>query len=694
MFNLQNFYYTYEEKYSFIYDAISDLRTMKNNKGIEYFNVPCAFDIETTSFISSDNEKTAIMYIWQFGINGRVIIGRKWQQFISLLDDLTDELKLSSKKRLIVYVHNLAFEFQFLCKRFSWERVFAIDVRKPIYAVTDKGIEFRCAYLLSGYSLESVGKNLQKYKVQKLVGNLDYSLIRHEKTKLTQSEIEYCINDVRVVMAYIQELIENNNGIINLPLTKTGFVRRYCKKQCLGKNIKNYRKLMSALTIHDVEEYKQLKRAFQGGFTHANAFYSGKILDDVASYDFTSSYPYVMLSEHFPMSKSRLVEVKSKEQLKNYLKNYCCLFDVRFKNLTPKINFENYISVSKCWELKNYVANNGRVVQADSLITTVTEQDFLIINYCYEFEEIEIANFRIYEKSYLPKDFVMSIIKLYSDKTKLKGVEGKEVEYLLSKGMLNSCYGMCVTDICRDEFLYKENWYIENADYETSIEKYNSSKSRFLFYPWGIWVTAYARRNLFEGIAEFENDYVYSDTDSLKVLNYRQHENFIKAYNEHVKQKLKLACKYHKIPFDEMSPKNIKGETKLIGIWDFEGVYKRFKTLGAKRYMVETVNKNGMSEFSFTVSGCNKKFAIPYMLEKFGAENMFESFSTSLDIPAGYTGKMTHIYIDDDRKGMLTDYQGVTTKYDELSGIYLENAGYSLSLAESYIKYLLGFRES
>lgn len=692
MFNLTDFYYTIDEKQYFLYDAIREIKkVIAKGKGIFYYNVPAAFDIETSSFINPNQEKCGIMYHWQFGINGRCIVGRTWQEFKDLLSYISKELELNEKRRLIVYVHNLKYEFQFMRKHFNWLKVFNLDERKPVYAIADNGIEFRCSYLLSGLSLEIVGKNLQKYKCQKLIDGLDYSKLRHCETPLTDTEIEYCLNDIRVVMAYIQEMIENNkNNISELVLTNTGIVRRYCREECF-KSL-TYKKIIRQLTIETVDEYEQAKRAFQGGFTHANAYYAEKTLSDIASFDFTSSYPYVMLSEKFPMSKGRLIDSESLDsrQLEYYLKNYCCIFDVYFEKLTPRINFENYISTSKCRKLRNYIANNGRIVQADYLQTTVTEQDFAIIRFCYDFESFGVANFRIYRKEYLPTEFVRAILKLYADKTQLKGVEGKESEYLLSKGMLNSCYGMCVTDFARNEYVYTDNheWTINKPDLLESIRNNNESKNRFLFYLWGVYVTAYARRNLFDGIAEFAQDYVYSDTDSLKVRNYEKHMPYIESYNREVEVKLNLACKYHGISYNEMRPKNIKGQIKLIGIWDFEGVYKRFKTLGAKRYMVETVDENGKSNYSFTVAGCNKKYAIPYMIDKFGTENLFDSFDNFLEIPAGFTGKNTHTYIDDRRQGTITDYLGHVGSYDELSSLHLENAAYSLFMPKHYIDFI------
>ena len=116
--------------------------------------------------------------------------------------------------------------------------------------------------------------------------------------------------------------------------------------------------------------------------------------------------------------------------------------------------------------------------------------------------------------NYLPKAILNSIIDLYNKKTTLKGVEGKETEYLISKGMLNSVYGMCVTAIVRDEHLYNnETWETEKGNAIDQIQQYNTSKKRFLYYPWGIYVTAYARYNLWKGIFHFQHDYIFSVVD-------------------------------------------------------------------------------------------------------------------------------------------------------------------------------------
>lgn len=728
-FELHNTIHSPNEITKILKLSVNEKNIIGNSKGERYYNIPCAFDIETTSFYRDTDgcaytyqqvqqmvdahgrkaklEKSAIMYVWQFGINGYLVMGRTWEEFVTMMDTISNALELSDKLRLIVYVHNLSYEFQFMRDWLEWERVFSIDMRKPIYATTKNNIEFRCSYLLSGYSLAKLGEQLMKYKCNKAVGDLDYHLIRHHNTPLTDREKHYCINDINVVMCYIQERIEESRGIIHIPLTKTGFVRKYCRAHCLrqksdtGKTVPNwdYINLMRELKITGMNEFNMLQRAFAGGFTHANAEYTDEILCNVDSYDFTSSYPYVMIAEKYPMSQGVEIAVKSTKHFDFLISKYCCIFDIEFSNIFASETQDNPISASKCFIKETVCENNGRIVAASKIALTITDVDFHIIKNFYTWDSLRVGKMYCYKKDYLPTPFIKSILHLYQDKTTLKGVEGKEVEYLNSKEMLNSCYGMCVTNPLRDEFVYDGKWDTASMTVEQKNEllyKYNTSKNRFLFYAWGVFVTAYARRNLFTGIYEAKEDYIYSDTDSIKLMNGKQHEAYFKAYNEQVRMKLQGACMYHNLDFSLCEPKTIKGVTKLLGVWDFEGTYKRFKTLGAKRYMVEekdALKAGGRTyDYSLTVSGVNKKTAIPYLMEKYGANGIFQAFTNYLDIPPEATGKNIHTYIDYELRGKITDYTGRTAQYNERTGIHLEPTGYSLSLSVMYLNYLMGIK--
>lgn len=668
---------------------------------VHYLNIPASFDIETSSFYDGLAKK-AIMYIWTLNIDGITFIGRTWNQFVDLLNLISKEFELVKfNRRLLIYIHNLEYEFQFMRKWLDWYDVFADDKRQPLYAVTQGGIEFRCSYRLSGYSLAKLSDELQTYKTSKMVGDLDYSLLRTSITPMTPKEMKYATQDTKVVVCYIQEEIEKNGDISKIPYTKTGYVRRYCQNQCLAlsatddvsrlKGLK-YRDIIQSLTL-TYDQYKMCKDGFQGGFTHANVNYVNKTLSSVGSWDFTSSYPYTMVSDYFPMSSPKEIVV---DNLKDFIYNittHCCLFQIRFNNIRPKTTNENPISSSRCNYLKGEHLNNGRVINAEVLETTITELDFDIIQMFYVWDSFQLGKFLIFYRGYLPTPLVKSIISLYKDKTKLKGVKDKEAEYLNSKGMLNSSYGMAVTDIVRDSIEYHQEmmadeWQENSENCVSQLTQYNKNKARFLYYPWGVWVTAHARHNLFEGIYAFGDDYVYSDTDSIKAINMDKHKDFIESYNLKVRKKLERAASYHNIPMEDFEPETIKGVKKLIGVWDFEGTYDRFKTLGAKRYLVE---KNG--DIEFTVAGVNKKALKSYMLETYGVDGSFEHFTRMLDIPPEHTGKLTHTYIDKEWEGDVIDYLGRPFHYYEKSSIHLEKASFKISMIDEFWDYVTGVQQ-
>lgn len=688
-------------------EGIEEKKLISKKGNINYLNLPFSFDIETSSFVSYDEKgniiKHATMYIWQFGINGSIIYGRTWEEFGNMLMLLQNYTNADEKNRIVIYVHNLGYEFGFISKWFEWDKVFSIKQRRPVQAIA-QCFEFRCSLLLTNAALKYVGDNmLYKYPCKKLVGNLDYKKLRGSWTQLTDEELQYCIEDVRVVMCLIQQRIEEDGGIGKIPLTSTGYIRNFVRKQCfygnsndikaIAKRSVEYHRFMKSLTINSEEEYYQMLRCFMGGFTHAGVLHANKVLKNIGSADLASSYPYHMLAEYYPMTRFKYIgNVESDEDFSWYLSNYCCMFDVGFLNIRPAVIFENPLSVSRCDIPKGtkYRANNGRLIDGEGWIfTSLTELDWDTISKFYIWDEIEVMNLRVSNRDYLPKAIIESILELYEKKTKLKGIKGQEQAYMMSKNLLNSTFGMMVTAAVRDELVFNEEWQKIAADSLSQLNSYNESYSRFLFYPWGVWVTAHARHSLFKAIYEFGEDYVYADTDSIKGYNFNEHEMFFKRYNCEVLMKLVKMCKHYDIELSKCEPIDKNGNKHLIGVWEIEKKYKRFKTCGAKRYMYEYDD----GTLSLTVSGLNKKMAIPWLLQKYESNAMcFEIFGENMFIPAGHTGKMTLTYIDKEDEGSFIDYMGNEGEYHELTSIYMEEQSYHMSIVEDYLNYIEGVR--
>ena len=128
-------------------------------------------------------------------------------------------------------------------------------------------------------------------------------------------------------------------------------------------------------------------------------------------------------------------------------------------------------------------------------------------------------------------------------------------------------------------------------------------------------------------------------------------------------------------------------------------MYDRFKTLGAKRYIIE---KNG--EINITIAGVAKSNGANYLRSRFKTnDKIFKAFENELEFPPVYndngvkkqgSGKLCHTYIDDEMQGEVIDYLGNKGKYLELSGVHMEPTGYILGLDNEFIKLIMGVKSS
>ena len=656
-------------------------------------NTVYTFDIETTSYLILNNkqlnaneyldlskkerdecEYRTCMYIWMFGINDQVYYGRYWDEFKLLLC----EIEKNIPERKIIFVHNLAFEFQFLKSVFHFQEVTARKSHKVMTALMrDFNIMFKCSYMMSNCALKYLPKLFQ-LPVKKLEGDLDYTLIRHNETVLTDKELGYCENDCLVVYYYILYELSTYERVDKIPTTSTGHVRRELMQLTL--NDLEYKRIVRKSINTDPIVYNRLQQCFMGGYTHANWIYTDEIIKNVDSYDETSAYPYVLVTHKFPSKEFRKGNIKSREDMS---KRFAYILTVRFTNIKCKY-YNNFISNSKCNMIKGAKYDNGRIIEADEIEIVLTDVDFYFILDTYECEyEILESWWSLY--NYLPKKFINFILDKYVLKTKYKNVPDKELDYQKEKGKFNALYGMSVTNTIRDEVIYKdemEEWFEEKLTNEDIEEKLQAEKKKgFLSFSYGVWCTAWARNNLLRRLIELDEYVLYADTDSLK-LKAGYNKKIFEDYNKSVEEKIRFVSKILKIPFDKFAPEDIYGVRHLLGVFEFEENYLEFITQGAKKYAVKIKEKNkktGIEEehIKITVAGVPK--------EK-GAKALknLNDFRDNFVFRHEDTGKNLLMYVENQDPFILKDYNGKESIVKDKSGCSLIPTTYVLGKALDY----------
>ena len=584
------------------------LKNRRGNPGGKkrhYIGLTTAFDIETT-LIEDINQ--SVMYIWQWQFSTDVtVIGRTWDEFL----DLQRRIKavLPDGRWLVVYVHNLSYEFQFLkgIYEFVPDDVFAIASRKVVKCDMWGCFEFRCNYKLTNMSLKQFTSKMG-VEHQKLSGEeFNYSEKRYPWTELSDQELKYCINDVWGLVEAVNTLMERDGDTLQtIPLTSTGYVRRNAKRAL--KNSKVHHNFVYSI-LPDIETYRALREAFRGGNTHANRYYAGDIVENVHSADRSSSYPAVMCNCEYPMSV--FVPILKNDLNPEYISR--CI-KIRHKALLLRIGIKNlklrnpfwgcpYLSKDKCRKCHEVVDtfDNGRILSATYIETTITDIDLKIIMEEYQGEIIFLQGwYASYKK--LPQPLIDEVIKYYKDKTELKGVKGQEIYYDKAKALLNSLYGMMAQDPVKHNLIFKQvgDWEEDTSKTDEEILGKSNSKA-FLAYQWGVWVTAHSREALERGIRLVQEtegaDFIYCDTDSVKYTGRVDWSSYNSDRIAECKESGSMAT-------------DPSGVTHYMGVFETEDLkdtgfaYRYFKTLGAKKYAYIEREGEGVH---CTIAGVNKK---------------------------------------------------------------------------------------
>lgn len=638
--------YWNEYKYKWLSNIETEYRfSEKQKKTLN--SIFIMLDTETSKSIENVNNENHVVY---FTISANY----KGRDLFTLHGSKPSEAVLACQRlhnsmpgeQTFIYVHNLGYDWTFL-RRFFF-MTFGHPIKQlntkshyPIYIEFENGIILRDSLILAQRKLEQWGSDL-KVKHQKAVGFWDYNKYRNQQEEYTDNEHKYAEFDTLCGVECLEatrQLLGKRVG--TMPWTATGIPREEIRKR--GK--KNRAKEWFNRVVGDWRFQKQLESAYHGGFTHANRHYIGHIFrlekgSYIQCFDFASSYPFCLLAKKYP--SERFFECQN-TKIENIIKDadeYAFCFklvaiDVKLKDDSipmPALQF------SKCEKSVNDVTDNGRILYADYIEIYLTEQDLIVINEQYDFKRSLCIEVMCSKKDYLPRWFTDYVFELFENKTKFKG--GDKVLYALAKALLNSLYGVTVQKPVKDDIIEvyepelledSKSWKIEkhDSDYEETYNIWKEQRNNILPYFIGVWVTAYAFRNLFElgKCVEEGCVWIYSDTDSAYSNGWNLEK--VNAYNEKCKQELLengYGCVHH------------MGREWWLGVAETDGdndLYSEFVTVGAKRYCGR---KKSDDKIHITVAGVPKK----------GAEclnNDIKNFKKGFIFSGNQTGKLTHEYI-------------------------------------------------
>lgn len=703
-------------------------------KNRTYINAFFTMDIETTS-IHREPDPIAFTYSIAVYITGKCLWFRNWTDYNIFIGRLKSTMQLNKYFRLVCYVHNLPYEFQFMRNFMVIDDVFATQPRKVVKCFSN-GIEYRCSYKLTNMSLAKFTESVPNVKHGKLSGDdFDYSVYRTPWSNLSPYELDYIYNDVAGLYEALDFTIKNDKyNLAEIPNTSTGYVRDEMRYE-MSLNPQNWRDFIKMALNQFM--YGLCRTARRGGNTHENPVYSDTTLPDLGSMDMSSAYPADMVEKPFPMTPFTLLAPRRVPDFEDYVYDdkYACLIDVTFYNLQVK-NLDSipYIAKAHCtgfpkfkkgnvewnnsWDDTSFLSDNGRVLKATELSMVLTDIDYQIIDRTYTFDKKKTVCriCAVAEYGYLPDEFRNTILKQYYDKTTLKDKD--PYMYMKQKNKFNANFGCMLTDICQDTVVYQPNSctpfkYEQQESFQEQLDKYYSSRNSFLSYQHGLWVTAWCRWRLQRAIDKLGSDMVYCDTDSVKFFNKPENWAIFDELNQEILddiEKCGLDCSVE-----------YKGKTYTLGLWEPDGEYEYFKSMGAKKYCY--ISKDDYEckpqkckcgheaddggcrflvdgvcwwqKFQITVAGLSKSKAKEYIFDQAFDENnpeaLLDFFEVDTIIPAKSAGRTTAKYNDYETVRVLTLEDG--HKISVGSNLVIEDATYKFTLAEDYENLLNGINK-
>lgn len=660
----------------YIHNNLESVGTKKEH----YLALGSGFDCETTKY-----GDFAFPYVWQLSLGKHVYICRNNEFLHTFVYQLSEYIKKRYKKsKLIIWVANLSYEYSFYKNILAplITNIFAKTKRHVLSMECCNNIVFRECLGVFGTSLSDIAKS---YTVtQKLVGDLDYNVIRHNQTDIT-NDLPYMVNDV----AILSELTDVAFNMFlrqgkKIPLTQTGIVRNDVKSKLSffeKKNMEN--KNMQYMKNKDM--YLTLRKyLYSGGLTHSFCDSVGKMYNNVMCADLTSAYPWSFATCNFP--DGAIIKPNNYRDIFKYKHWFVHVVIRELKNKTG----HSIISVHKVVSYTDVVEDNGRVYSARYLELWMNEIDYNNMMNIYDVKssDISVLDAYCFQKSSPCPDFIKNtMLDYYKLKQDLKNQGlNNTLEYRIAKAKCNCIYGM----VCTKAYDTNLSWDIENLELSEIINDWdNASKTIFNCFI-GYWCTSYVRQRLVECISMYPNDIIQYDTDSIYFIKSQKIIDTIKSIND------RITNINNNVITDDYAV------CRDLGLWDNDGYYINFIPLGAKRYIGEhseydtqkildkkfyskgkTPNNIDILKARYKITFAGAKDT-DILTESKRLNKTIWEYIRNFSIESEYSTKLTAKYFDDNRECNVTDCNGVSMHVSQYGGTILEYATFNACISEEY----------
>lgn len=322
-------------------------------------------------------------------------------------------------------------------------------------------------------------------------------------------------------------------------------------RKLLKKGAKPYEEFLREINPKNYTDFRYLRSALFGGIVYCP--YKGRPFKErILALDMNSAYIFSLLCCKHVMS------APSREDPKDYR-----LFIGSGSQLSLGTYRITYICDDEfigCFKDENGVSLETGEHTVRMVLTNIDLETFLDMVTPIK---VECTLLESYEADYLP-DYVREIlINEYCKKDELKPFkEEREAEYKTQKIKLNGIFGQTIEKV---------------AD---CIEFKKKIKHPYLACAWGIFCTAYAKRNLMM-LASKVKGWLYSDTDSIYCYDNATNREALEVVNKKIHNEVVFFCKQ----FGYDSKKLAK-----LGGFDLEAEIKYFRAFKRKEYFYIKTN--------------------------------------------------------------------------------------------------------